>query len=152
MIDFACKEFKVEDVIKCALTLTRADLRVLKYFLNAGPERRTDEGVPISLNSTPSPSSTYIPTSTSTPTSALWVDTETLSRALELDQSTVQRSVKKLYEKEILQRSQQNLESGGYVFIYQIRSKGEIKNIIMNIVRGWAEKLGKELEQWEKRG
>ena len=34
MIDFACKEFKIEDVIKCALNLTKADLNVMKYFLN----------------------------------------------------------------------------------------------------------------------
>jgi len=146
MIDFACKEFKVEDVIKCALNLSRADLKVLKYFLNAEPEIGTDENPP--LFSAPTPSSAYALPYTNTP----WVDTETLSRTLELDLSTVQRSVKKLYEKEVLQRSQQNLESGGYVFIYKIHSKNEIKNIIMNIVQGWAEKLGKELEQWEQRG
>jgi len=32
-MDFACKEFQVEDVIKCALNLTNADLKVMKYFL-----------------------------------------------------------------------------------------------------------------------
>lgn len=116
MIDFACKEFKVEDVIKCALNLTRADLKVMKYFVNNMEH---------------------------------WVDTDTLSQALEFDLSTIQRSVKKLYEKEILQRSQQNLDGGGYIFIYKIHSKTRIKNIIMSIVQMWADRLEKELEQWE---
>lgn len=147
MIDFACKEFKVEDVIKCALNLTRANLNVLKYFLNAGlkkEEKESDENP--HLYSAPNPSST----NTFTFSKISWVDTETLSRAFKLDLSTVQRSEKKLYEKEVLQRSQQNLDSGGYVFIYKIHSKSEIKIIIMNIVQGWAEKLGKELDKWER--
>ncbi len=31
MIDFACKEFRINDVIKCALNLTRADMKILEY-------------------------------------------------------------------------------------------------------------------------
>ncbi|MGB9927421.1 MAG: MarR family transcriptional regulator [Methanosarcina sp.] len=115
-IDFACKEFKVEDVIKCALNLTKADLKVMKFFLN-----ETEE----------------------------WVDTDALSRILKLDISTVQRSVKKLHEKQILQRSQQNLDGGGYVFRYKIYSRAKIKDIIMTVVNSWADRLGQELEKWE---
>ncbi|AKB52895.1 hypothetical protein MSBRW_3642 [Methanosarcina barkeri str. Wiesmoor] len=119
MIDFACKEFKTEDVIKCALNLTKADLKVMKYFLNEKEQ---------------------------------WVDTDSLSKVLKLDISTIQRSVKKLYEKDILQRSQQNLDGGGYVFKYKINSRAKIKNIIMTVVNSWAERLGQELEKWENGG
>ncbi|MFZ2498292.1 MAG: MarR family transcriptional regulator [Methanosarcina sp.] len=119
MIDFACKEFRVEDVIKCALNLTKADLKVMKYFLN-----ETEQ----------------------------WVDTDSLSKVLKLDISTIQRSVKKLHEKEILQRSQQNLDGGGYVFRYKIHSRAKIKNIIMTVVNSWADRLGQELEKWENVG
>jgi predicted transcriptional regulator len=119
MIDFACKEFKIEDVIKCALNLTKADLKVMKYFLN-----ETEQ----------------------------WVDTDFLSKILKLDISTVQRSVKKLHEKEILQRSQQNLDGGGYVFKYKTNSRAKIKNIIMTVVNSWADRLGQELEKWEYGG
>lgn len=115
MIDFACKEFKIEDVIKCALNLTKADLKVMKYFLNEKEQ---------------------------------WVDTDFLSKVLKLDISTIQRSVKKLHEKEILQRSQQNLDGGGYVFKYKVNSRAKIKNIIMTVVNSWAERLGQELEKW----
>ena len=106
MIDFACKEFKIEDVIKCALNLTKADLKVMKYFLNEKEQ---------------------------------WVDTESLSKVLKLDISTIQRSVKKLHEKEILQRSQQK---------YKVNSRAKIKNIIMTVVNSWADRLGQELEKW----
>lgn len=119
MIDFACKEFKIEDVIKCALNLTKADLKVMKYFLNEKEQ---------------------------------WVDTDFLSKILKLDISTIQRSVKKLHEKEILQRSQQNLDGGGYVFKYKINSRAKIKNIIMAVVNSWADRLGQELEKWENGG
>lgn len=81
-----------------------------------------------------------------------WVDTDYLSKALKLDISTVQRSVKKLYEKEILQRSQQNLDGGGYVFKYKVNSRAKIKNIIMDVVNSWADRLGQELEKWENGG
>lgn len=118
-MDFACKEFKVEDVIKCALNLTKADLKVLKYFLNENDH---------------------------------WVDTELLSKTLSLDISTIQRSVKKLHEKQILQRSQQNLDGGGYVFRYRIYSRAKIKNIIMTTVNSWADRLGQEFEKWESGG
>lgn len=118
-MDFACKEFKVEDVIKCALNLTKADLNTMKCFLNE-PDK--------------------------------WVDTDALSKSLKLDISTVQRSVKKLHEKGIVQRSQQNLDGGGYVFIYKIHSKKQIKNLILEIVQSWADRLGQELEQWENGG
>ena len=118
-MDFACKEFKVEDVIKCALNLTKADLNTMKCFLNE-PDK--------------------------------WVDTDALSRSLKLDISTVQRSVKKLHEKGIVQRSQQNLDGGGYVYIYKIHSKKQIKNVILEIVQSWADRLGQELEQWENGG
>jgi predicted transcriptional regulator len=49
-----------------------------------------------------------------------WIDTDTLSKVLNLDISTIQHSVKKLHEKEILQRLQQNLDGGSYVFRYKI--------------------------------
>lgn len=119
MTDFACKEFKVEDVIKCALNLTKSNLTVMKYFLSENEN---------------------------------WVDTESLSKTFNLDIATIQRSVKKLHEKEIWQRSQQNLDGGGYIYRYKINSRAEVKNIVMNVVSSWAERVGQKLEKWESGG
>lgn len=115
MIDFACKEFKIKDVIKCALNLTRADMKVLEYFFEE-PD--------------------------------IWSKTEQIAILTELDLSTVQRSVKKLHEKGILTKSQNNLDGGGYSFIYRINSKTEIKELIMGIVSKWVTKVEQELEDW----
>jgi len=34
MIDFACKKFKLDEVIKCGLALTRSELEILKFLIN----------------------------------------------------------------------------------------------------------------------
>lgn len=115
MIDFACKEFRLNDVIKCALNLTRADMKVIELFFDT-PEK--------------------------------WVNTEDIANDTGLDLSTVQRSVKKLHEKEILTKSQTNLDRGGYTYIYKLKEKNEIKEIIMQIVHKWVNKVDNELEAW----
>lgn len=33
MIDFACKRFEIDEIIKCSLSLTRAELKIIKFFL-----------------------------------------------------------------------------------------------------------------------
>lgn len=120
MIDFACKEFEIEAVIKCGLNLTKADLQVLKHFLQFGQN---------------------------------WLNTEHIAEDLGLNLSTVQRSVKKLYERNILIRSQNNMDGGGYFFVYKIRSKREIRELIMEIVNSWVKRVDSELQAWaeEKR-
>ncbi|WP_370574241.1 MarR family transcriptional regulator [Methanomethylovorans sp.] len=115
MIDFACKEFKIEDVIKCGLNLTKADLEVLRHFLQFGQD---------------------------------WLNTEHIAESLELNLSTVQRSVKKLYERNILIRSQNNMDGGGYFFVYRIRSKKEIRELIMQVVNSWVNRVDAELQAW----
>ncbi len=115
MIDFACKEFRLDDVIKCALGLTRADMKIMEYFI-ANPDE--------------------------------WHNTDLIAKDTSLDLSTVQRSVKKLHEREVLTKSQNNLDKGGYTYIYMMKDKNEIKKIIMHIVYNWAEKVENELVKW----
>jgi len=117
MVDFACKEFQIEAVIKCGLNLTKAELLVLKYMLKHN---------------------------------ARWFTTEEIATDLSLDVSTVQRSTKKLTEKKVLQKSQNNLEGGGYFFVYRIRSKREIRELIMEIIHSWVDRVEKELIVWEE--
>jgi predicted transcriptional regulator len=117
MVDFACKEFQIEAVIKCGLNLTKAELQVLKYLL--GNDTR-------------------------------WFTTEQVAADLSLDISTVQRSVKKLTEKKVLQKFQNNLDGGGYFFVYRIKNKREIKELIMKIIHSWVERVEKELIIWEE--
>lgn len=115
MIDFACKRFSVEEVIKCSLGLTKSDYELMKLML------KNDEH---------------------------WFSTDELSKKLSLNLSTVQRTVKKLLEDEVVQRQQENLSSGGYVFYYRIKDKREIRKKIMSIVNNWAKTVEKELRKW----
>jgi predicted transcriptional regulator len=38
MIDFACKKFDLEEVIKCGLSLTKADFFILKFLIKNNSE------------------------------------------------------------------------------------------------------------------
>jgi predicted transcriptional regulator len=42
MIDFACKQFVVDDIVKCSLGLAKADLRVLKHLATVRERLSTD--------------------------------------------------------------------------------------------------------------
>lgn len=50
MVDFACKEFQIEAVIKCGLNLTKAELQVLKYLLGNDTRWFTTEQVAADLS------------------------------------------------------------------------------------------------------
>ena len=42
MIDFACKKFDLNDIVKCGLGLTKADFKIMEYFIeNSGVEFTT---------------------------------------------------------------------------------------------------------------
>ena len=115
MIDFACKEFKISDVIKCALNLTRADMHITEYFLTQSDK---------------------------------WCNTDSIAKGTGLELSTIQRSVKKLTEKDILIKYQKNRGSGGYSYIYMIEDREEFKTMIMDIVGRWVHRVEQELETW----
>ena len=44
MIDFACKRFDLMEIIKCGLGLTKAELKIMTYFLDSiGKEYTTND-------------------------------------------------------------------------------------------------------------
>jgi predicted transcriptional regulator len=114
MIDFACKKFSLQEVIKCGLGLSKSEYKLLSFLLMK----------PKSYSSVK------------------------LSSSLHLDLSTVQRAVKNLFEKDLVIRSQENLDNGGYVFNYSVKNKEEIKKMIMEVITGWCKKVEGELESW----
>ena len=115
MLDFACKQFSLKDVIKCALGLTKADQKLLDYFMEHDEE---------------------------------WETTENLAKTLRVNQSTVQRSVKKLFEKGIIARKQQNLDGVGYIYLYWLHERRIVRKVIMETVESWKGRVEKELKKW----
>lgn len=114
MIDFACKKFDLDEVIKCVLGLSKSEFRLLK-FLSEHDLRFT---------------------------------TEELSKKLKLDKSTIQRSIKKLHEKDLVTRSQMNQSVGGYIFLYKIKNKENIRKIVTDTLDNWVGTFKKKLASW----
>jgi len=114
MIDFACKRFEIEDIVRCGFGLSKADYQILVSLM-----KNSDNGL----------------------------TTKELADVLKLDLSTCQRSVKKLFEKEIISRSQFNLNSG-YLYKYSIRDKKLIKEKILFIIRGWVGGVETSIKSW----
>ena len=114
MIDFACKQFKINEIIKCALGLTKAELKIIEYFLE---------------------------------NSSFSYTTNEIAKKLSLNLTTIQKAVKKLNEKNIIIRKQNNLTGGGYVFIYELNNKKEIRSILNNIIKSWSIKVEEEIRK-----
>ena len=115
MIDFACKKFELNEVIKCGLMLTKSDFNIMLFLI----KNKNNNYKSIDL-----------------------------AKQLKLNLSTCQRSLKKLYEKNIIIRSQVNFISGGYVFRYKISNKKHIRNMVMNVINSWVKKVEESLEKW----
>ncbi|HIH32528.1 TPA: HTH domain-containing protein [Candidatus Woesearchaeota archaeon] len=69
-----------------------------------------------------------------------------LSEQLSLDRTTIQKILKTLTNKGLIQRFQQNLENGGYIFNYKIKDKNSVKNHIKDSLRQWSESAIKQID------
>jgi predicted transcriptional regulator len=118
MIDFACKQFRIDEIIKCSLGLTKGEYKIFEHLL----KHKTGKS-----------------------------STTELAKAMKLDLTTIQKSVKKLHEKGILFRTQKNMDGGGYVFCYQVKDKEEITKTVLATINGWVGKVEEEMKQWNKK-
>lgn len=71
-----------------------------------------------------------------------------ISKKLNLDRTTVQKSIKRLVEKGVVARHQTNLKRGGYIFNYMLIEKEILKKRILGILNAWSEKAGDEIRRW----
>jgi predicted transcriptional regulator len=72
---------------------------------------------------------------------------EELSKKLKLDISTIQRSLKKLYELNIINREKESIHKRGFIFLYKKRSKKAIKKIIKNNLHNWTKIVEKKINK-----
>ena len=73
---------------------------------------------------------------------------KSLADSLNLDRTTIQKSVKKLLEKSVIHQYQENLSPGGYRFIYKIKEREAIKKNIYDIINEWNSNVLKIIENW----
>lgn len=71
-----------------------------------------------------------------------------LANKCSINLTTSQKTVKKLYEKNIIKRSQKNLENGGYTYVYTAYSKAHIRSVIKDIINSWSKKVESGIDQW----
>lgn len=116
MIDFACRQFDLKDILKCSLGLTKAEFRVFEFFIKNQDKKYT------SLD---------------------------ISNKMHLDITTIQKSLKKLFEKNIIVRIQKNLSNGGYIYYYEIKNKNFISQIVLDTINSWQKKVEFELNSWK---
>ncbi len=71
-----------------------------------------------------------------------------ISKKLSLDRTTVQKMMKRFFSKELVERYQENLDGGGYIFTYKLRNKELLKQKIKDIVRSWYESVNASVDKW----
>jgi len=71
-----------------------------------------------------------------------------ISKEMELDRSTIQKALSGLLEKNLVTRTQRNLEGGGYTFLYGADRKEEIKQRIIDRIEDWCEGVEDIVNEW----
>jgi predicted transcriptional regulator len=70
-----------------------------------------------------------------------------IAQEIELDRTTVQKSMKGLLDRDIVLRKQMNLDSGGYVFLYCVKHKDELKKQMETIIQSWSTSAVNQLDK-----
>ena len=71
-----------------------------------------------------------------------------LSKQLGLDRTTLQKVLKNFIGNELVLRYQENLDNGGYVFVYKIKDKSFLKKKINVAIEKWHDSAKQAIEKW----
>ena len=70
-----------------------------------------------------------------------------IAKQMGLERSSIQKAIRVLLEKDLIIRSQKNLDNGGYIYLYRTKNKQEIKQRMRDIITSWYENTKKEIER-----
>lgn len=71
-----------------------------------------------------------------------------IAEDLDLQRSTVQKSLKTLIDEDLVSRRQFNLSSGGYKYVYRTPSKKEIKERVFHLIEDWISSAKESIRDW----
>ncbi|MFP4116693.1 MAG: helix-turn-helix domain-containing protein [Candidatus Aenigmatarchaeota archaeon] len=71
-----------------------------------------------------------------------------LAGDLDLERSTVQKSLTKLMERDLVSRRQYNISTGGYRYAYIAKDKEEIKKEVRSLIDDWSSSAKEAIEDW----
>ncbi len=75
------------------------------------------------------------------------VPSNDIAKEIDLDRTTVQKSMKGLLDRDIIIRRQINLDNGGYLFLYNVKEKEELKEQMKKIIHTWASNVELQLDE-----
>ena len=73
---------------------------------------------------------------------------KSISAELSLERSTVQKAIKTLIKKGLIERKQYNLDEGGFRFYYHSIPKQDIKQKLLKSVRDWHSSVERMIDKW----
>lgn len=74
--------------------------------------------------------------------------TSVIAEMMGKDRTTIQKSIKVMFQKNIVTKHQINLKKGGYIFVYAIREKDELKKRMHGITNEWFNSVTKSIDSW----
>ena len=77
-----------------------------------------------------------------------WLTANDISSSMSISLATAQRSLKNLHIKNLIERRQQNLDLGGYLFFYKAKDKSFIKHELKEILDSWISNVENSLDKW----
>lgn len=113
-MDFACKQIKFQELIKCSFGMNKTDYNLLIFLLK----------------------------------NKEYLTVMEISKLTKLDRTTIQKSMKRLHEKDLVVKHQDNLDKGGYIYSYIIKDKKYIKNMMHKIIDTWVNSVTHEISKW----
>ncbi len=71
-----------------------------------------------------------------------------ISQKFNIGLSTSQKAINEINKKELIKRSQKNLQKGGYIFVYSIKEKAILKKRILELINNWVQKVEIKMKEW----
>lgn len=119
-INFACKRIRREDLIKCAFDINKTSYKILFFLMKkSGNDLSSEDSKKKTVSE--------------------------IANKVNLQRSSVQKALKELLNKDLIKRSQMNLEKGGYIYFYYSIDKNEIKKRISALLEEWHTNARKEI-------
>ncbi len=72
----------------------------------------------------------------------------TIAEMMKKDRTTIQKAIKSLAEKDIVNKHQVNLNKGGYTFVYSLKDKSFLRKRMQDSVNKWVDAVNNQINKW----
>lgn len=75
-------------------------------------------------------------------------DVKEIAEGLDLERSTAHKALQTLVDRNLVEKRQLNLSSGGYKYVYSAEPKEEIKERVLNLMDEWTSSAKESVQDW----